>query len=232
MNEVFRQEKKFLISIEEFYKFKALFSKVMYEDAHSKEHEYYPVRSLYFDSIDDRDYQEKLDGVEVRRKIRLRNYGADSEFALLEMKQKQGEFQKKRSLKLNKEDALELIKGNYSILLKYKETFAKECYAVMMMHCYRPATVVTYHRKAFIAKENKIRVTFDYNIVTNENEFNIFSKTLNEYSVFDPYMVILEVKYNGFLLAYIKDIINQCEKSQISMSKYCLGRTISKHYVY
>ena len=180
MNEVFRQEKKFLISIEEFYKFKALFSKVMYEDAHSKEHEYYPVRSLYFDSIDDRDYQEKLDGVEVRRKIRLRNYGADSEFALLEMKQKQGEFQKKRSLKLSKEDALELIKGNYSILLKYKETFAKECYAVMTMHCYRPATVVTYHRKAFIAKENKIRVTFDYNIVTNESDFNIFSKTLNE----------------------------------------------------
>lgn len=232
MNEVFRQEKKFLISIEEFYKFKCFFSKVMNEDKHSKEHEYYQVRSLYFDSIDDRDYQEKLDGVAIRRKIRLRNYGADSEFALLEMKQKQGEFQKKRSLKLTKEDSLELIKGNYSILLKYNEAFAKECYAVMTMNCYRPATVITYHRKAFIAKENKIRVTFDYNIVTSESEFNIFSKELNEYSIFDPYMVILEVKYNGFLLSYIKDLINQCEKSEISISKYCLGRTISKHYVY
>lgn len=232
MNEVFRQEKKFLISIEEFYKFKGLLSNVMEEDKHSKENEYYQVRSLYFDSIDDRDYQEKLDGVAIRRKLRLRNYGPNSQFALLEMKQKQGEYQKKRSLKLPKEDALQLIKGNYSILLTYKEEFAKECYAVMTMNCYRPATVITYHRKAFIAKENKIRITFDYNIVANENEFNIFTYKINEYPVFNPYIVILEVKYNGFLLAYIKEIINQCGKSEISMSKYCLGRTISKHYVY
>ena len=54
----------------------------------------YPLRSLYFDSLDDRDFEEKENGIELRRKIRLRNYGASSSFAMLEMKQKEGPLQK------------------------------------------------------------------------------------------------------------------------------------------
>lgn len=34
----------------------------------------YRIRSLYFDTLDDNDYRDKLDGMELRRKIRLRNY--------------------------------------------------------------------------------------------------------------------------------------------------------------
>lgn len=65
----------------------------MHLDSHSQG-DGYEIRSLYFDSIDDRDYQEKEDGIELRRKIRLRNYGSNSMFAMLEMKQKQGQLQK------------------------------------------------------------------------------------------------------------------------------------------
>ena len=41
------------------------------------------IRSLYFDTINDKDYEEKEDGVRVRRKIRLRIYDADQDFAML-----------------------------------------------------------------------------------------------------------------------------------------------------
>lgn len=81
----------------------------------------YTIRSLYFDSLEDVDWQEKEDGLELRRKIRLRNYGSQSTFAKLEMKQKQGANQKKRSLLLSKEDAQELISGDYSVLLNYPD---------------------------------------------------------------------------------------------------------------
>ena len=38
------------------------------------------VRSLYFDSLEDSDYYDKLDGVMNRKKIRLRIYEAGSDY--------------------------------------------------------------------------------------------------------------------------------------------------------
>lgn len=231
MNEVLRQEKKFLITLDQYYTYSHHFENIMHLDKHSVD-DGYEIRSLYFDSIDDRDYQEKEDGIEIRRKIRLRNYGPDSKFAKLEMKQKQGAMQKKRSLYMEKEKAERLIKRDYSVLLEYDEPFARECYAMMNMHCYQPVSVVSYKRKAFVAKENNIRVTFDHHIVSSETDFDIFSDKLLQNSSFDPYMVVLEVKYDGFLLSYIKDMLDECNKSETSVSKYCLGRSVSKHYLF
>lgn len=231
MNEVLRKEKKFIITLDEYYRIKNKLEKVIKLDSNSNG-EGYIVRSLYFDTIDDTDFQSKEDGLEIRRKIRLRNYGANSNFAVLEIKQKQGEFQKKRSLRLKKEDAIELIKCNYSVLLKYSESFAYECYCLMNMYCYKPKAVIEYKRKAFVVKENKIRITFDHDIVATESNFNIFDPNLNQNFMMNTFFVILEVKYNGFLLSYIKDLLNDCNKSELSVSKYCLGRTISKHYLF
>lgn len=231
MNEVLRQEKKFLISLSQFYRYSHDLSRILKMDIHSQG-EGYMIRSLYFDTPDDRDYQEKEDGVELRRKIRLRNYGPDTPFALLEMKQKQGAMQKKRSLKLSREDAKRMTFGDYSVLLKYEEPFGAECFSLMNMLCYRPKTVVTYMRKAFVAKENETRVTFDHHIKGTESCFDIFSDTLLESSILDPYIVVLEVKFNGFLLGYIKDMLRECDTSEVSVSKYCLGRSVSKHYLF
>ncbi|MHC1683890.1 MAG: polyphosphate polymerase domain-containing protein [Clostridiaceae bacterium] len=231
MNEVMRQEKKFLISLDQFYRYSNNLNHGLKLDSHSQG-DGYMIRSLYFDSLEDRDYHEKEEGIELRRKIRLRNYGPDMPFAMLEMKQKQGEIQKKRSLRLDREDARRLISGDYSVLLKYDNPFAAECFSMMSMHCYLPKTVVTYRRKAFVAKENKIRVTFDHSIRGTESCFDIFSNTILENPILDPYLVVLEVKFNGFLLSYIKDMLMECDTSELSVSKYCLGRTISKHYLF
>ena len=231
MNEVMRQEKKFLISLEQYYKYSNYFSKILKSDIHSKG-DGYLIRSLYFDSLDDRDFQEKEDGVEIRRKIRLRNYGPHTNFALLEMKQKQGDMQKKRSLKLNKEDAEKIISNDYSVLLKYDSSFATECYALMNMFCYRPKAVITYKRKAFVADENKTRITFDHSIKGSESYFNIFSEDIVEKNIFHEDLVVLEVKFNGFLLSYIKDVLNVIDTSETAVSKYCLGRSVSKHYLF
>ncbi len=73
----------------------------MLEDAHNGIHGY-RIRSLYFDTIDDTDYYEKAAGVELRRKLRLRCYDPAADFAMLEMKQKQGASQLKRSLRVTR----------------------------------------------------------------------------------------------------------------------------------
>lgn len=231
MNTVIRAEKKFLLGTPDTYKLYSYLEKCLMRDTHNGTNGYM-VRSLYFDTLYNKDFNEKIEGIELRRKIRLRIYDPTSDFAVLEIKQKEGNNQKKRSLKLTKSDSQELIKGNYSILLKYKEDFAKECYAIMNTYCYRPKSVVQYNRKAFIAKENNIRITFDTNIIATESSFDIFSENLNMYPVFNKDITILEVKYNGFLLSYIKDMLASVNKSELSVSKYCLARKISLNYLY
>lgn len=223
VNKVLREEKKFLLSVDEFIALSHKVGQVMMGDPHNGTHGYV-IRSLYFDTVFDRDYFEKLDGVELRRKIRLRVYDPNSDFAMLEMKQKQGPNQMKRSLSVSREDAIELTKGNYAPLLKYSEPFAAECYGLMNYRCYLPKTIVEYNRKAFIAKENKTRITFDNNIVSTESSFDLFDPKLNMNPVLDKYDVVLEVKFNGFLLGYIRELINPANRSELSVSKYVLAR--------
>lgn len=223
MNTVLRNEKKFLISVADFIKESAYLDSVLHQDSHNGLHGY-KVRSLYFDTVYDTDYFEKEAGIEMRRKIRLRIYDLTKDFALLEMKQKQGAYQLKRSLKVSRNDAESLISGDFTPLLSYKEDFAKEIYGFMTYRCYRPKTIVEYNRKAFVAKENEIRITFDHNILSTESNLDLFSSNLIMNPVLDKYNVILEVKYNRFLLDYIKHLLNAINKSELSVSKYCLAR--------
>lgn len=231
MREVLRQEKKYLLAYEQFRKLDSLFEKVLTPDPHNGSTGYM-VRSLYFDTLDNRDFYEKEDGLEIRRKIRLRVYSPDAQTALLEIKQKQGQYQKKRSLVMEREDAELLAQGNYGVLMKYEETFAKECYGLMNIMCYRPVSIVEYRRKAYIAKENKTRITLDFQIAATESRMNLFSGKLNMNPVFDQYLSVLEVKYSGFLMSYIKDIISSEGKTPLSVSKYSLSRSTGLHYFY
>lgn len=227
MNEVLRQEKKYLMNIPDVKRLSGRLSQVLMEDQHNGANGY-SIRSLYFDTPYDDDFHDKEDGLLLRKKIRLRIYDPKAKSAKLEMKQKEGMFQRKRSLRLSREDARALIAGDYGVLLKYPEPFAAECYGVMCMKGYRPKTVVEYLRKAYIAKENSIRITFDSRIVATETRYDIFAEDLNMYPVMDPFNAVLEVKYNGFLLSYIKSLVDSANRSELSVSKYCLARGVSQ----
>lgn len=224
MNEVFRQEKKYLMTVVDLEKLSRLLSQVMIVDEHNGA-QGYRIRSLYFDTLEDGDYNDKIDGLELRRKIRLRIYDPEGDFAMLEMKQKEGAYQKKRSLRLSRQDAEELTRGRYDSLLHYRDPFAAECYGLMHYRCYRPKTVVEYDRRAYIAKENRIRITLDQHIRATETNAELFDPNLNLYPVLDLFQGVLEVKYNGFLLSYIKKLINTADRSELSASKYCMARS-------
>lgn len=226
MNEVLRQEKKYLMTMADIYALSRHLESVMSQDPHNGA-QGYSIRSLYFDTLEERDYQSKMDGLELRRKIRLRIYDPAASFAMLEMKQKEGAYQKKRSLRVDREDAGQLARGQYDRLLHYSEPFAAECYALLHSQCYRPKTIVEYRRKAYVAKENKIRVTFDHQIRATETCMDLFAPDLNLYPVLDPFNGVLEVKYNGFLLSYIKALVSGADRSELSVSKYCLARSAS-----
>ncbi|MEG2192706.1 MAG: polyphosphate polymerase domain-containing protein [Oscillospiraceae bacterium] len=228
MNEivsVLRNENKYLLSDTQYYQLKSYFSKVLHSDIHNGKSGYL-VRSLYFDTIGDKDYFDKLDGVSQRRKLRLRIYSPQDEIVKLEMKQKSGDLQRKRSLSLTRQQAQGLIKGDLSVLELIQQPFAQECLNVMSTEVYRPKCIVEYHRHAFVADANDIRITFDTNISAVPSSFGFFEPTIFGCPILPFGNTVMEVKYNHFLLSYIKDIVSKCDTSATAVSKYCLARQV------
>ena len=102
--DVLRCEKKYLLNLVEKVRTEAYLDRLLIQDPHNGAGGY-RVRSLYFDTVFDKDFFDKKDGLETRRKVRLRIYDPLDEQVLLEIKQKQGENQRKRSLVLSRSHA-------------------------------------------------------------------------------------------------------------------------------
>lgn len=228
MTEVLRNERKFLLNQAEMLQLRYRLQQLLHEDPHNG-YQGYIVRSLYFDTEYDGDFYDQAFGLETRKKVRLRIYHPQDDFAALEIKQKQGVQQRKRSLRLRREDARRMIDRDYTPLLAYAEPLAAECYALMKTRCYSPKTIVQYRRVAFIAKENNIRITFDHFVEATISNFDLFSQNLLMTPVLDRSQAVLEVKFNGFLLSYIKDMLRSVCRSELSVSKYGLSRQIGYH---
>ena len=135
--DVLRTEKKFSISKVTASEIAAKLSHIIQLDPHCANNRPYVVKSLYFDSLYNQDFQEKSHGLEIRKKIRLRTYG-DADVVKLEIKQKQGAKQRKQSLPIRHEEAEALIAGDYRCLMKQENTLALELYAIMTERLYRP----------------------------------------------------------------------------------------------
>lgn len=132
---IFRVEKKYEMSYIVSRKLKSTLEVALKPDINNKENGYM-VRSLYFDTIFDNDYMDKEDGIEYRKKLRLRTYDLDSNILKLELKEKKGEMQLKRSLIISREIGERLINSDYSALLEINSDFSREIYYLMTTKLY------------------------------------------------------------------------------------------------
>lgn len=225
--DVFRVEEKYVLTK---LQAETLFSKLkqMLPGDEFNGYEPYRVRSLYFDSYYSDDYFDKLDGVLMRKKIRIRTYSADSDTVKLEVKQKEGVNQRKRSIKITRHQAEKMIKGDIAVLKEIDDDLAKDLYYIFLKEQYKPKTIVEYTRRAFRVTTNNIRITLDSDIDISEGNYNLFEKSDNFLVPIERRdIVVLEVKYNHFLLSYIKDVISSIDTTVESYSKYVKGRYFS-----
>ena len=226
--DVLRTEQKYQLNNTEMYSMISRLNMILRSDSHNSGGGYM-VRSLYFDTPYDDDFYDKLDGLELRRKIRLRIYSPDASSAKLELKEKTGNNQRKRSLTLSREDAVKVSQGDYDCLLDMKDEFADELYGRMRQYLYRPKCIVQYYRTAYMLPVNDTRVTFDRDLRASESHLDLFDKDLKLYPVGMLTGCTMEVKYNNFLLSYVKDAVSIADKSINSASKYGMSRNYLLH---
>ena len=225
-----RRELKYPIGDADYIKLDKLFKKVLTADKNNKEGGY-KIRSLYFDSLFDDDYRQKIDGEEVRKKIRLRIYDTKTQVVKLEIKRKININQIKETVSISREDAIKLIDLDYSVLLKYKDNTAKTAYNIMTLGQYRPVVIIDYHRKAYLHEENNIRVTLDSDIRSNEFNFDIFDDNIVMGPIVQYYNAVLEVKFDKDLFNWISYALTNLDTTNQSLSKYCVGRRFYESYI-
>lgn len=184
----------------------------------------YFVRSLYFDSYQNDDFCDKVSGIQNRKKIRLRIYDEQTDPIKLELKQKYGVTQKKTSFTVSKKTVEDLMKARYECLLNYDDPMLTQIYYLMRKEVYRPKCIVEYERRAFAIPTNDIRITFDTNIKTTEGCLDLFAPRMHYIPADIEDLVVLEVKYNGFLLSYVKDLLAFSDLYIGSYSKYISAR--------
>ena len=216
----FRHEYKFVIPYEEMWILREKLNIVLDID---RDYNGYMIRSLYFDSIDDEDYYDKLNGEMERKKIRIRIYEPKGKLVKLELKAKYDYHQLKESLIINKKDAQELIKGNYNVLLNYQEDLAKRIYVMLMSGYYKPKVIIEYKRIAYKGKTTT-RITFDFEIKSSTKVEDFFEENINYIDNIDKKDVVLEVKFDRLLEPYISTILNKYVSRSQSVSKYIMGR--------
>lgn len=229
MLSVLRSELKYWISYSDSLLLQAELSRLLQPDTYSQDG-FYRVKSLYFDSLNQKDYVEKLEGVERRKKIRMRIYDEDTHTVKLECKQKSGALQHKESLLISREDAVRYMEGDYGSLLDYTEELAWRLYCDMTLGCYRPAVVIEYERCAYMYGEYNTRITIDRHVRSSEVSLDLFDKNLTWINTVED-AVILEVKFNGKLIEPLKKILGKYHLINVSVSKYGSGRPVLERYL-
>jgi hypothetical protein len=218
----FRHEWKHRITYLDMLVLRQRLAAVAKRDPHAKNGRYF-IRSLYFDTANDKALREKIDGVNVREKFRLRYYDGDTSFINLEKKSKINGLCSKQSAPLTRAQAQAIIDGDYSWMTAAQNPLITEFYAKLTAQGLRPKTIVDYDREPFVYAPGNVRVTIDSSIRTGLGCTDFLNPdTLSVPAGDSP--IILEVKWDEYLPDIIKDAVQLTGRRSAPFSKYAACR--------
>ena len=218
----YRHEWKHEISYADLLAIRARMRAIMQPDPHAKDGRYL-IRSLYFDNLNDKALWEKVDGVNMREKFRIRYYNNDPSVIHLEKKSKLNGLGTKFSANLTAQQAQKIIEGDLDWMPNVEAPLVRELYCKMRSQGLRPKTIVDYTREPFIYGPGNVCVTFDYNIRTGLADTNFLNPDCVMIPAGDA-PIILEVKWDAFLPSIIRDAVQTPGCRVGAFSKYAQCR--------
>lgn len=217
----FRHEWKHEISRTDLLILRQRLGAVMSPDPHAKNGRYF-IRSLYFDTPDDRALREKLDGVSRREKFRIRLYDHNTGLIHLEKKSKLGGLGCKETADLTALEAQRIVDGDIGWMRDDDRPLVRELWGKMRSQGLGPRTIVDYTREPFVFGPGNVRVTLDYDIRTGLRCTDLLEADCVTIPAGDS--VILEVKWDEFLPDIIRDLVWLEGRHTGAFSKYAICR--------
>lgn len=192
----------------------------------------YTVRSIYYDTPKFDCYHEKIEGIKVRKKYRIRGYNIPEQdkVAFLEIKRKYNNHIDKNRAPINNQNLLSFLTSQN--LDKYILSFSgngkeKNDAIRFLFHYYRdrlnPVILINYEREAFVGRfDSTFRITFDKNLrsAAYPSLESLYKEDQMTYALMNYF--ILEVKFYSGLPTWIKSILTRYNFSRKSLSKYTI----------
>ncbi len=223
----YRNEIKFVINKDTAEILKNKLSYLMDIDANStSEDNSYFIRSLYFDDLYSNAYYEKMDGVEYRKKYRIRLYNCDTSFIRLECKYKHENKTSKDQILIDKSICDKIINGNIEDLDISKPNLLTKFVIDYRSRNLKPSIIVDYKRLAYTYPVSDVRVTFDSKIRSGRYNYNLYDEDLTTYKIIDDNEVVLEVKFNEILPEQIAIVLSTVPMIRQAFSKFAICRSI------
>ena len=217
----YRHELKYSIPYAEYLAMRMRLRAVMTTDPHTDESGLYQIRSIYFDNSDDKALKEKIDGIALREKFRIRYYNDDLSFITLEKKMKVDNLCVKYDAPITEDECRRMLAGDTAFMKDHPEDLVRELYVKMKYQRLRPRVLVSYVREPYIYAPGNVRVTFDSQIRTSLFTQEFLNGGVSDISATDkPQDMILEIKYDAFLPGVIQDLVMVTSLRQQAFSKY------------
>ena len=167
-----------------------------------------------------------------RYKWRIRYYGSDLSYIVLEKKEKLEGRCHKKSIRITREEYDKIVSGDIlDILYNTDKNLIKELAIAMLIKNYQPAVIVDYERIAYVEEITNVRITFDMRISASYELENFLDGDYQNFYILPSGMNLLEVKFDEILPSYIRNIVESYSYNQTSFSKYYYGRKIIDCYM-
>ena len=120
------------------------------------------------------------------------------------------------------QQAQSIIEGNIEELLDSSDELIRELYYKMRSEGIAPKTIVDYTREPFVYPAGNVRVTLDYDIRSGIRCTDLLDPRC--VTVPASGLIILEVKWDGFLPDIIRDAVSLVDRRSGAFSKYAACR--------
>lgn len=217
----YRHELKYQVSVSEYLSIRQRLRAVMKPDSHTRADGTYLIRSIYFDNYEDKALREKVDGVQLREKFRIRYYNDDFSFFSLEKKIKHSNLCMKVDCPITEEVVRQILNGETDQLIQNKDSLVRELACKMQYQQLKPRVLVSYVREPYIYGPGNVRITFDSQIRTTLFHKEFLEKNVSDISATDsPSDMLMEVKFDAYIPDIILDLIQSGSIRQQAFSKY------------
>lgn len=211
------------------------------EFAREREQAEYTVRSIYLDTPQLNFYNEKIEGLKVRRKLRIRGYNEfhQDNLIFLEIKRKYVNFVDKNRAPLRQGNLAGLMQTHefeqFVISLSGHGQEVENAYRFffhLLKRGLQPTCLVIYEREAFFNKfDPGFRLTFDKNVRSSlyPSLDKLHSEDAIRYAL--PNYFILEMKFDHGIPSWMRSLIRRYEFTRLALSKYtiCLDSHMRRH---
>lgn len=181
----------------------------LFMDIENKEY----IRDLYFDSPNNEDLIEKVNGESITEKFRIRYKNLDSSDIRLEKRMKKNGKYKKISAIITEEDVENILNGDIEYLAFSDKKILRDFYLNIMCEKIEPKAIIEFARESFTYERADITVNIDTSRRVSLNEEDIMDDEIKSVAINEDTAVI-EVRYNKDIPKFVDKLIFREEEKR------------------